>query len=374
MELSKKQQIFKNFMLERIGFSNEEIENYWHNLASVYGKMKPFFDPTFYNNERWDFSLEDCLSILISEINIKKYNNIRRKALKKSISATDIANFNFCKASFSITNSFQIDKLVGKERMEFGETFHEELKAIKKIWINKRRENIYIINQDLSNIKKSKVIFLGHKKDKNKKQFFYNNNWVGEPDYIMLDSENNHFVIEEKFKYKYDPSKKNGSLGYDRDYGEIWDDDKERQAREEEEIWKKSKGYFFSNNIIQVLSYINNIKDFPIKYGILIYWYYDFDKRRVPYIHKVITKKIQFDTQSENLYNSNFSELQKFLTNNEIPFDSEKVNFKKCANCSVSLYCGHKTKKFNTIKFPYDFEHTKLIKVEFPEELKKNDR
>lgn len=190
----------------------------------------------------------------------------------------------------------------------------------------------------------------------------------------MLDFENNYFVIEEKFRYKYDPSKKNGSLGYDPVYGQIWSDEQEKNAREEEENWKKYKGFFFSNHIIQLLSYIKNIKEFEIKYGILIYWYYDFSKDGLPYIHKVITKKIQADPQSEALYDSNFSEFQNLLINKEIHFDTEKVNFRKCANCSVSLYCGHKTKRFNTLKFPYDFEHTKLLKVEFPEELKKNDR
>ena len=316
-------------MLQRIGFSNNEIDNYWNNLTAVYGKMQPYYDPTFYNNERWDFSVEDCISILITEINTKRYNNIKAKNLKKNISATDIANFNFCKASFSISNSFQIENLTGKERMDFGENFHSDLKAIKKKWIKSKKVDAKEFNEDLSMIKKSKIIFLGHNTDLQEKKSFYNGSWIGEPDYIMLDFENNYFVIEEKFRYKYDPSKKNGSLGYDPVYGQIWSDEQEKNAREEEENWKKYKGFFFSNHIIQLLSYIKNIKEFEIKYGILIYWYYDFSKDGLPYIHKVITKKIQADPQSEALYDSNFSEFQNLLINKEIHFDTEKVNFRK---------------------------------------------
>lgn len=372
--LSQKQIAFKDFMLKRIGFSADDGIDYWDRLTSIYGKMKPFYDPTFYNNERWSFSVDDCIEILVNEINTKKYNNIKRKNLKKSLSSTDIANFNFCKASFSISNSFEIENLIGKVRMEIGENFHEDLKAIKKSWIKNKRETSQILNKDLSDIKKSEIIFLGHTANINEKKFFYNNNWIGEPDYIMLDTENNYFVIEEKFIKKYDPSKKNGSLGFDPVYGEIWSDENERVAREEEKDWKNSKGFFFSNHIIQITSYITNIKEYPIKYGILIYWYYDFDKSGVPYIHKVITKKIFVDNQNKNLYDNNYKELQDLINSNEIDFENDKVNLRKCANCSVNNYCGHKTKKFKTLKFPYDFEHTKLLKVDFPSELKKSDR
>ena len=45
------------------------------------------------------------------------------------------------------------------------------------------------------------------------------------------------------------------------------------------------------------------MNDYPLEYGYLVYWYYDYDNEQNPYIHKVATKKIMLDTFALKLFN-----------------------------------------------------------------------
>lgn len=205
-------------------------------------------------------------------------------------------------------------------------------------------------NENIEKIKNCKLIFSGHTNENN---FFINEeqNFIGQPDYIFRDPNNNYFVVEEKFKYLNNYINED-----DYNYEKIVNDR------------AKLKRFFFSNHIIQLQSYIDYIKEYNITYGVLIYWFYDFYDE-LPNIHSVSMKVIK-KKEHTSLLNSTLLNIKLFLKEKEISFDI-KINPKKCAACSVNKYCAHKTSNLNSLVIPYKKEDLRLRYVEFPVELKK---
>lgn len=351
-------------MLKRIGFDESDVGDYLELFSKKFDK----YDYKLSNRENWFINAGNCISAIKGEFDLKRSLQFKDKKSSTLISATDLSNFSFCPASYSINSSFEIELQNGIELTEEGKKLHEELKAIKKSWVKEKEEEILNVNKHLSNIKKSKTIFIGHNSE-NKP--FYNENWIGTPDYILEDIEGQKYIVEEKFRYKYDPSKNSGA--YFDSYTYCWEVDEslEETYREEEEEWKKSKVLFYKNNVVQVISYLLNIKEYELKYGILIYWYYDFTKDKKPYVHKVATKKVIINSELEQDYKIIKSKIETLQKNIEIEFDIESINLNKCTNCVVANYCGHKTKQFSKLNFPYSKNYPKLKYEPFPESLKK---
>jgi hypothetical protein len=88
---------------------------------------------------------------------------------------------------------------------------------------------------------------------------------------------------------------------------------------------KAKSNTFFRNHTIQVITYLKNIKEYDLKYGYLVYWYYDF-KDDKPYIHKVCVKKIVLDNYTEDFYLKAINQFQELLKNKTQEFDTEKIN------------------------------------------------
>ena len=365
MEFTLKQKVYIEYMLKRIGFNETDICEYLEIFSTPFNRDN--FKLT--NQENWYFNTGNCIEAIKSEFDLKKSLSIKDKNILKFISATDISNFVFCPANYSINNSFEIELPTGMEQTEEGKKLHEELRAIKKSWVRQKDDEILEKNQDLSLIKKSKILFIGHNSDN---KIFKNDNWIGQPDYILASNNGDCFVVEEKYRYIPDPGKKTGNYYNMHFYSWDFDEREEETYRNIESQWKKSNVLFYKNNIFQIVSYIHNIKEYDLKFGILIYWYYDYDSDNKPYIHKVATKRILLNNALIEEYSQIKKSIEKLLNNEEVDFKSTEINFKKCTNCVVSKYCGHKTKQYTMIKLPYDKNHQNLKFEPFPEILKKN--
>lgn len=367
MTLSRKQFIFANYLLKKIGFSDPElISDYLNNIESIYGKHnrelitgthkngRPFYQwISKYDNSR-------CIDVLLKEIELKKnLNNIELLDynFESKISATDLSSFDFCPASFSISKSFQIESFTSDDKRLAGISLHETLRLLnKKIPENHKESDLYTFsvleNEKIKKIKNCELIFAGHT---DSKRFFENENknFIGQPDYIFKDPNGKYFAVEEKFKFL---------SSY------ISPED-----REDESILtsrEKIKQTFFSNHIVQLQSYIDYIQEYNIEYGILIYWFYDFNGD-FPNIHSVslkIVNKKEYQTLLENTHRN----LKAFIAEKSLDF-LEKVNTNKCTACSVNKYCTHKTNNLSKLKLPYDKNDLILKPVEFPEELKKEN-
>jgi len=340
MSYSSKQKLFAEFMLNKIGITNlTDIEIYLSHLEKLYGKNISYQNHKSYYGLSWYYSVSECIDILKDEIELKKNKQgIKIIDSKTLVTSTDLANYVYCPSSYSISNSFLIEKPSGEDFSRIGTQLHEQLFVASSKWYrdyehyNDQKEN------DLRRIKKSRLIFAGHDSEY---RVFSNDNWNGVPDYIFQDSENNYFVVEEKF----------------------------HSTKTLTDLEKTDN--FYLNHIIQLVSYLKNIKEYEIKYGYLLYWYYYYDDNGNLSIYKYETKKIFLDDNLENTYSTVLQKINELRTTSKVNFDNNVLNMKKCAGCIVNKYCGHKTKKFNTISFPYNKEYINLYFALFPEDLKK---
>nr|MBC7614269.1 hypothetical protein [Pseudopedobacter sp.] len=347
-------------MLKKIGMTNNsDIAIYLEHLENLYGKMVSFPSQKSYSGIYWKYSVSACIELIKQEIDLKQsINSIEFCLPKSTFSATDLSNYEYCPASFVINNSFKIEKPSGVEFTEIGKEFHNKLLATRTTWYEKKNIDFSSIDLDVKKVRDSRLIFAGHQEDDKK---FNNENWVGIPDYIFQDLENNYFVVEEKFHYKKDPEDIY-----------VYDEYTAEEAEKEQKAWSNYKAYFFSNHIVQIVSYIKNIKEYSLKYGYLLYWYYDI-KNDEPYIHKVLAKRINLNEQTEELYSNTVNGIKQLGTNTETLFQIDKLNMKKCAGCVVNKYCGHKTKRFEMLTFPYNLNFLNLFYAKFPDELKKSN-
>ena len=327
MRYSTNQYRFIVYLLERIGFNDyEEKKIFIENFREHHGNS--------------------IIEKLISEIQTKmNLGNIKLKnnRFNNKISASDLSTFYFCPVSYSIKKSFVIEEPINPEELETGINLHETLRLVdKKIRFEDFDSDISIEKvleegdlKTINKIKDCKLIYTGHT---NEKVFFENKekNYIGQPDYIFRDPNGKYFVVEEKFKH------------IDKCY---------------------SKEKFFSNDRIQLQSYIEFIKEYKIEYGVLIYWFYEFWNDGLPYVHEVSIEIIKSNKYSR-LLNGTLNNLNNFLAQKKIN-PLKNVDKNKCISCSVNRYCFHKIEGINNLKFPYNKYDMEMEGVEFLEEIKK---
>jgi len=348
MEFTDKQLIFAKYLLNRIGFSNDVLINqYLNKLEAVHGRIR-----------NYKFSNSKCFDELLSEIDLKKrFYQIKKKNIQNinTVTATDLSNFHFCPVSYSIEKSFYIEYPTNEDKRISGKELHENLRLVDRIYPSEKithPERTYpkeFTNPKIEKIKNCKLIFAGHK---NENHYFNNptKSWKGQPDYIFRDPNGDFFAVEEKFKYLH-----NFDFPIDKElYNYI----------------ERIKNTFYNNHIVQLLSYINYIKDYNIKYGVLLYWYYDIDID-IPFVHDARIKVIK--SENDQLLTETYESLINFISKKEMEFNIN-TNLSKCAACVVNKYCIHKTQLFNIVKFPYNKYDLKLKRVIFPEELKNKEK
>lgn len=346
------------YLIRKIGFTNEEkilqllihYENEYSYIESTQStkgiKNRKGQISKYINIYKKEIKNDRCLSMLkwevelrknVSELELKEFNE------KQYISATDLAAFIFCPASYSISKSFFVEHTLNKLKIDTGSELHEELNLIyKKKYFGFKEDYVSYLNDKqksiLNKIKSCKLIFKGHD-DEDK--FFKNHErkFIGQPDYIFLDPNNNYFVVEEKYHFQ----KSNMLIKYSGDS-------------------KYKNTDFFPNNLTQLQSYIECINEYDIKYGILINWYYHFDDDKI-IIHDFTYKILKKGVNTE-LFEKTILDIINFKNSKTIEFNND-VNINKCANCSVNLYCSHKTDNLDKLQIPYNKHDLKLKYVEY---------
>lgn len=354
LNYSKKQYEFAVDLLKRIGFYNLAKINqllvsyelrfsyveYFETTQTIRNRKGQVFGTNIVRKKK--IKNDRCIDLLINEVDMRReINQIEEKTINLNdyITATDLSNFVFCNASFSISKSYNIIKSYNIKNLEIGTELHQYMSlAVDKEYFGFKSEYTSSLNNRqkhfLNRIKSCKLIFKGH--DENR-SFFVNpeRNFKGQPDYIFLDSNNDYFVIEEKFHYQ----KINDRIRFS---------DNEKYRNKD----------FYLNNLVQLQSYIDYIKEYDIKYGVLINWYYFVNDEDRIEVNDFTFKILRKDANKDYL-NKIFDEINGLQTKKRISFNNN-VNIKKCFNCSVNLYCGHKTDNFSELEFPYKKSYLKL--------------
>ena len=372
MKYTARQLSYAQYLLRRMGFQvTKDIDQYLQQLLLSKGRYH--FNPKAKNPfKAWQFSAKAGVDALVTELELKKApaKIPLRKAPMPHFTATQLARYSFCPAAFSISHTFETAIETGDGQMMMGEQLHESLRLSRQKQRYETPTNPFYHrawqNPAIAKILRAETVYTGHGADapllSNEKTGF-----VGSPDYIFRDREGVYFVVEEKFIQHRDPMNPSATkLNREEWAGTLATKNQERQQE-----WAQIPFYFFKNHLLQVLAYLVNICDYPLQYGYLVYWLYDFKDGEV-YVHKAGVKKLSLDPKNFELYNHYLDRFQQFMQQGVEPFQVERVNVKKCAACSQSLYCMHKTKRLDEVRLPYRKEDLKLYPAEFPGVLRQS--
>lgn len=370
MKYSTRQQSYAQYLLRRIGFQQQkDIDLYLQQLLSSKGRYH--FNPKAKNPfQSWKYSAKACVDTLVQELELKKAaKEIPLLNGRSSVfTPTNLARYTFCPAAFSIGNSFELKPSGEDTLLDLGTQLHESLRLSKQRAQPQIRTDPFYRrawqNPAIHKILRSELIYTGHGQQA---AFFHNssNGFYGQPDYIFRDKAGVYFVVEEKFIRYQDPMNPSAAkISKEEWAGILTEKNKERQK-----AWEALPFYFFKNHILQVLAYLANTQEYPLAYGYLVYWLYDF-KDGEAYVHKAGVKKLSLDATNQTLYEGYLNSWQSFVKKGQETFDVAKVNPKKCAACSLSPYCMHKTKQYTELNYPYRREDLKLFPAQFPANLR----
>jgi hypothetical protein len=366
MKYTPRQLSFAQHLLRRLGFfQQKDIDVYLQHLLQVRGRYQ--YNPKVKNPfKRWQYSAKACIDALLTEVELKKKpQQIQiRPQLGRSFSASSLARYGFCPAAMSIADSFESAETQSSEAIEMGNSLHESLRLSgQRRKCTESTDPFYRRawqNPAIGKMLRAETVFCGHTE---MPKLFYNEEtgFVGSPDYIFKDRAGSFFVVEEKFIRCDDPmNPPEHKLAKEAFKGTLKEKNLERQQQ-----WEKLAFYFFDNHILQVLAYLYNLVEYPLQYGYLVYWLYDF-KDGEPYVHKAGVKKISLDADNRTLYHQNLSKMQQLKEQGTESFDPQNVNVKKCAACSFNAYCMHKTRRLNTLHYPYRSNDLRLFAAAFP--------
>lgn len=325
---------FLLLLLRKLGFNDENRRNEYLTHLLNTNVIERKARSINFGEDINQYNYGNSVLELIDEIFIRKNPQDilqKEKASNFYVNATDIANFSFCPAYFAINRTFETPRLLNNLLIVNGTKLHEKgLLNFSKdhTLFNKDRENrAYSLPDEHINkilkIKSCRNLFIGHKAESkvfsNKEFKFY-----GQPDYIFESPMKEKFVVEEKFSIK--------------------------------------NMVAFENQKLQLAAYIRFIKDFDIKFGLLINWLYDTDYEGKQYIKNVTVTTVYLNALAEKL-DAIYTSIEEFYHKGSVEFNVQKINPKKCSNCSLRTYCGHKTGEFNMLKYPYANEYLSLSKL-----------
>ncbi len=293
---------------------------------------------------------------LIREVRDKKNSLLQRKVLNVDfISATDLANFTYCPASYAIAKTFVTDT---NENAVVGTSLHEQGRLLPRSLESKdedaerRRSSVRNAKNShfFSTVKSSTLLFSGHNGEK---KYFRSSKgrFIGQPDYIFRNQDGTVFIVEEKFKYI------NNNDAYQIDLGE--------------ELLVN----FSDNHKVQLASYIYGLDEFKAQEGYLVYWLYtvynhQYGESGVS-IKQCLVHRITRSAAAQSAIRHIYASILNFRDQQSIIFDPSLLKANKCARCVVNRFCGHKTGRFDYLTLPYHSDFLRLVKVPYPEKLKK---
>jgi len=166
--LSLKQEKFRDFVFLKLGFKEGDYLNKYRESLEALIEIKDYKKP-FTFLDKYDKSKEITVEVdytivdwLVDELKFRESREWRKKEIinnSKATSATDLANFSFCPASFAILNTFDTERT---KNMEEGTHEHEKFHLLK--W----KEKVEALDIEESGIKDTELSFL----DKETKLFF----------------------------------------------------------------------------------------------------------------------------------------------------------------------------------------------------------
>jgi hypothetical protein len=410
MQLSNKQQLFLDYLLERLQFPADSFrEEFLKRIATrcrefvnlgtkpirrdaktgqtIFPKDHEFKEYIAVDN-RLVPTRFNIIDLFMLECNIKYERQYKTLTPSRTtISATDISQFTYCPVAWSIAKTFELPRLVSAR---VGVTMHEQHKLLKFVRSRTpdgvdfaaerdlpRHATQLVCNSStrelLQDLADSVAVFVGTTSNSEEHKWFVGKDgrYIGQPDYVFLNAKtNSHFVVEEKFQLI--PKAPRCDLPVD------WCEANGYDPRAIERVRQREQ--FYDNHLNQLRSYIHAIREFGPLYGYLVYWRYHLKgegKVNEPTdyticIEQMHARKIMGNsTPDRNALGEVYKRIRKAMLDGRGEFDPTHRSASKCAGCVQSVLCGHKTGRFGSFTFPYSKQYLNTIRVPFPKELSK---
>lgn len=348
-ELSEEQIELRDYLLRKLGFTEGIVKESYSKALTQYFYDKNYVKEfTFLDNRTGKevtvdvhYTVVDALNDELKFREGKKWIYKNRSHTSKAISATELAAFSFCPASFCIANTFESKPT---EEMEIGTEHHEESFLShyrKKTFIYYQTESLKsdgsetalaFIDKDnklfFDKIRNSTLLYSGHQDHKDR--LFYNSKktFVGQPDYVFQSKNGGNFIVEEKYKSN------------------------------------KDLFTFFINHKVQLASYIYGLIDFRADYGYLVYWFYDNGGNGFQITHCKVLKVVKTEAAKSYL-NEIFKSIELLISGKKLSFDISSISANKCIRCSLNKWCGHKSGLYKDLHYPYDDSYLKAFVAKY---------
>jgi len=279
------------------------------------------------------------------EFAIRKKQNIRKiYNPNKSNLVSDLSHYLFCPVSFAINETFEVEVNNTWEKDEWlghRKTLIDRYNNFKKTknYTEAYKDSEIQINDTLKNdfafIFNSKIII--DNVSNNEKKIYSNNDKTlfGIPDYVMESENGKRYAITEKFSSIYSADSKTP----------------------------------FDSDLIKHFAFLEEFQEARLDFGLFITWYWNLIdietnngriKKKMVITSYRITK-IERDQQTKIKLNNAIKRVSDFKKNKSMEIDADKISYaNKCFNCSVFIYCNHKTGKFDNITLPYNLTQNKL--------------
>ena len=238
--------------------------------------------------------------------------------LKSVHSATDLATYQFCPASYVINATHNLSCLEN-DLMFIGREEHEKVRLLEI----KNREQLmkkyeaYGDNNEYRDLIKlilrSDSIHEGHNDKNQDSKIFYSKkkNISMCPDYIFKDKEN-IFVVEEKYTFnKYD-----------------------------------NVTSLYLNHRVQALAYLYGLSQLNVSTAYVVYWFYDWKEKAVNHVRvfKLVKNEANLSMLTDVFNTVNF-----LNRGSKIQLRLGDINANKCIKCQAFAYCKYKTREFKSI-------------------------
>jgi CRISPR/Cas system-associated exonuclease Cas4 (RecB family) len=244
--------------------------------------------------------------------------------------ATNLADFTFCNASYVLNAMYKI--IFPQEHRDakmVGEEAHTQNYLEQNLEHYRHRYNIVMrTNTHLQSVQRNaflrlssgKLVFSGHT-DTEKKIFYSKNKKLcGIPDYIYKDENQQQFAVEEKFTFQ-DVSTLNQP---------------------------------FPNHKMQALVYLYGLDGENFTNVYLLYWQLAGNEVNSEVkVNKFTIFNIEKSDANKRLLLDTFNGMNELHNQKQMPFDTNQVNFNKCQKCDLFAVCDYRKNKRNVLDFDY---------------------
>jgi len=263
----------------------------------------------------------------------KKLNYTKIYNPEKNTLVSDLSHYEFCPVSFAINETFKINNNTTWEKDEW----QTKKKTLSDRFIDyKNKKNIeQVLNDtdiiwddntknDFKTIFESSIIINNAINSKPTVVANTSKTLFGAPDYVFKHPEGYTFSLTEKFS----------------------------------SIYAADKGIPFYSDLVKHYAFIQELKSLNISFGYLLTWYWNFEDNgsntKKMKVKKYRLFKIELDNNKIQQLQNTIERVHNFKKNKMIEVDANRISFpNKCLNCSVNIYCNHKTGKYTQVKLPY---------------------